>query len=146
MQAGRTLGIDLGDVRIGLALSDPLGVTAQPAGVLARKNGKADLEAIAGLVATHAAVRVVVGLPLLLSGEAGTRARDAEAFAAALQQRLPDTAVELWDERLTTKEAERAMIAADVGRKRRREIIDSLAAVLILQGYMDRRQASPPGP
>jgi putative Holliday junction resolvase len=142
---GRTLGIDLGDVRIGLALSDLLGVTAQPAGVLVRKNAKADLAALVQLVETHDAVRVVIGLPLLLSGEAGTRARDAEAFATALRAMLPGVAVDLWDERLTTKEAERTLIAADVSRKARRRVVDSLAAVLILQNYMDRH-ASPPAP
>lgn len=140
-EALRTLALDLGDVRIGLALSDPLGITAQPAGVLERKRSRRDLESIAALVRDREVGRVVVGHPLLLSGVAGSRARDAEQFARELRALIPDVPVELWDERLTTKEAERVLIRGDATRKRRREVIDALAAVLILDGYMGSRRA-----
>lgn len=135
---GRILGLDLGSVRIGLALSDPLGMTAQPAGMLRRRGPRADIEALAALVREQAVVRVVVGYPLLMNGEAGNAAKDAEAFAARVRARISGVPVELWDERWTTKEAERTLIAADVSRRRRRQVVDSLAAVLILRGFMDR--------
>ncbi|MDX1389421.1 MAG: Holliday junction resolvase RuvX [Acidobacteriota bacterium] len=138
---GRILGLDLGDVRVGLALSDPLGITAQPAGTLDRKGGPPLVERIRSLVAEHGVTRIVVGRPLLLSGAVGERAAESEAVARQLRAVLPDVEVELWDERLTTAEAERVMIAADVSRKKRRSKIDTLAAVLILQSYMDARGA-----
>jgi putative Holliday junction resolvase len=131
--------LDLGDVRIGLAISDELGLTAQPAGVYTRRSARADLDALATLVAERDIRAIVVGLPLLLSGEPGARAQAAQAFAEHLRGRLPDMPVELWDERLTTAEAQRTLIAADVSRRRRREVVDSMAAVLILQGYLDRQ-------
>ena len=133
---GRVLALDLGDVRIGLALSDELGITAQPAGCLARSGGRSDLKAIRVLVEEHGVSRIVVGLPLLLSGEEGTRAQGARETADRLRRTLPGIAVELWDERLTTAEAERVMIADGVRRKRRRETIDAMAAVLILQSWL----------
>jgi putative Holliday junction resolvase len=98
-----------------------------------------DLKAIARLVREQGAGTVVVGLPLLMSGEEGSRARDAREFAESLGRRLPGVAVELWDERLTTVQAERAMIAGNVRRKRRKQKIDTLAATLILQSYLDAR-------
>ncbi len=136
----RTLALDLGDVRIGLAVSDSLGITAQPAGRLPRSRG-ADIEAIAELVRDRQVGRIVIGYPLLLSGEVGTRARDAETFSAALCVALPGIPVILVDERLTTAQAERALIDGGVRRRKRREVVDSLAATLILQGYLDRLAA-----
>ena len=139
------LGIDLGTVRIGLALSDPLGITAQPAGVLRRRGPRADLEALAALVRDREVTRIVVGYPLLLSGEAGIAAKEAEEFAGRFRERLPGVPIDLWDERWTTKEVERTLIAADVSRRKRRQVVDSLAAVLILQGFMERHPQSPTG-
>ena len=136
---GRILGLDLGDVRIGMALSDPLGITAQPLPHL--EAGKLGTRRLAGKVAgearRHEVVGVVIGLPLLLSGEEGTRAGKTREFADALGPLLPDVTIHLWDERLSTVEVERVMIAGNVSRKRRRQKIDSLAAVLILQGFLD---------
>ena len=143
---GRILALDLGDVRIGLAVSDPLGITAQPLPHMLA--GKLGTRRLAGKVAAearrHEAVEVVIGLPLLLSGEEGTRAAKAREFAATLEPMLPDMPVHLWDERLSTVEVERIMIAGNVRRDRRREKIDSLAAVLILQGFLDARSAVDP--
>jgi putative Holliday junction resolvase len=135
---GRVLALDLGDVRIGLAVSDELWIVAQPAGILKRTRDRADLAAIARLVAEHGVSSVVVGYPLLLSGEEGERARMARETADRLRESLA-VPVELWDERLTTAQAERALIADGVRRQRRRQVVDSLAAVLILQSWLDSR-------
>jgi putative Holliday junction resolvase len=136
--AARVLALDLGDARIGLALSDELGITAQPAGTLAATGGRADLEAIAELVRVRGVSRVVVGHPLLLSGEEGHRARRAREIADKLARSL-DVPVELWDERLTTAQAEKALISDGVRRSRRRAVVDSIAAVLILQSWLGAR-------
>lgn len=135
--AGRVLGLDLGQVRIGLALSDALGLTAQPLGSLRRVGLRADLASLAKLVAEHEVARVVVGLPLLMSGSVGAAATSAQAFAERLRGRLPGIDVKMWDERLTTVEAERLLVDADVRRSKRKLVRDTLAAVLILQNYLD---------
>lgn len=140
--AGRVLAIDPGEARIGVAVSDPLGITAQPIGFVARRGEARDLEAIRGLVSQHEAVRVVVGHPLRLSGEAGEAARRAGALADRLREALGGTPVELWDERLTTAQAERALLEGDVRRNRRRRAVDAIAAALILQSWLDARQAT----
>lgn len=131
------LGVDLGAVRVGLAVSDLLGFTAQPLETLRCVGPRKDLQAIERIAREWAVSRVVVGLPRLMSGEEGERAVASREFAAALEKRLAGVTVELWDERLSSVEAERAMVAADVGRRRRRESIDALAAVLILQNWLD---------
>ena len=137
---GRVLAIDLGAVRVGLALSDPLRITAQPHGRLPRASLKRGLAPIVDLVREHGVGAVVVGHPLLLSGEAGEGARDAAAFAARLREALA-VPVELWDERLTTAQAGRALLEGDVRRSRRREVIDAAAATILLQSWLDRDQA-----
>jgi len=140
-EGGRFLALDLGEVRIGVALSDPLALTAQPLETIRRVGPRKDLHRISELVRAKEAGCVIVGLPLLLSGEEGTKAVEAREFAEQLRRRLPGVRVELWDERLTTAEAERTMLAGNVRRKKRRERMDALAAVLILQGYLDSRGA-----
>ena len=140
-EAVRILALDLGEVRIGIALSDPLGVTAQPVGSLARRHSRRDPEAVAAYARDRGAGRIVIGHPLLLSGKAGTRALDAQTFAEELRRTAPEIPVELWDERFTTAEVESVMISDNVKRSRRREVVDSLAAVLILQSYMGSRSA-----
>jgi len=137
--AGRVLALDLGEARIGLALSDPLGITAQPLGFLKRVGPRKDLAAIEELVREHDVTAVVIGLPRLLSGSEGAKATEAREVAARLERRLAGVPVELWDERLTTVEAERTLVAGKVRRGRRRERVDSLAAALILQGYLEAR-------
>jgi len=131
------LALDLGEVRIGLALSDPLGLTAQPLETLQRIGIRKEMNRLAALIAEREVGRVVVGLPLQLSGEEGSAAIQAREFAERLSRRVPGISIELWDERLTTAEAERTLIAADVRRSKRKRVIDQLAAVLILQGYLD---------
>lgn len=134
----RVLALDVGTVRIGLALSDPLGVTAQPAGKLERRSLKRGFDPLVALVREHEVATVVVGYPLLMSGEAGTRAKDAEAFAERLRRVLTCPVV-MWDERLTTVQATRALLEGDVRRSRRREVVDAAAATLLLQSWLDAR-------
>lgn len=143
---GRILALDLGSKRIGLAVSDPLGVTAQGLPTLKRTNRRADLVRLRELVDAYGVERVVVGHPLHLKGYASARAEEAERFAEWLRRdlRLP---VELFDERLTTVEAERLLREAGASRRQRREAADQIAAQLILQTYLDRARAlaAPPG-
>jgi putative Holliday junction resolvase len=146
---GRVMGLDYGERRIGLALSDPLGITAQPLRTLVRVTLAADLEVLAALAHHHEVERFVVGLPLALDGTRGERVRRTEEFAARLG-RATGLPVEAWDERFTSVQAERTLLEADLSRRRRREVIDTTAAVLILQGWLDaraaKRAAAPQGP
>jgi putative Holliday junction resolvase len=134
---GRVLAIDLGEARIGLALSDPLRMIAQPLEVHRCVGPRRDLARIASLVREREVDTVVIGLPRLLSGAEGEAAAAARRFADELRGRLSGVAVELWDERLSTVEVERMLVEADVGRARRRAVRDALAAAVILQGYLD---------
>jgi putative Holliday junction resolvase len=133
--AGRVLGLDLGDVRIGVAISDPERRLAVPLGTI-HTGAPADLRAIAALVREHDVTTVVVGLPLRMSGETGTRAVHARGFAEALDSVL-DVAVVLQDERLSTVEADRALKDAGAGSRARRGAVDRSAATIILQAWLD---------
>ena len=135
-EAGRILALDLGAKRIGVAVSDPLGIIAQGLPTLAATGRKAVMVALAQIVEEQGVVRVVVGLPLRLSGEEGPEALAARTFAAELSGRL-HLPVELWDERLTTVQAERTLLAGNTRRDRRRQERDRLAAILILQSWLD---------
>lgn len=137
----RILGLDPGDRRIGVAVSDELGWTAQGVAVLERTTPEADRAAIATLVRRYGVSEVVVGLPRNLDGSLGPRAEASLAFAAALERDL-GVPVRTWDERLTTRAAERALLEGDLSRRRRRGAVDRVAAVLILQGYLDHRRAA----
>ena len=139
-EAGRVLALDLGDVRIGVAISDPDRRLAVPLGTI-HTGAPADLKAVASLVRDHDVVLVVVGHPLLLSGEPGDRARHAEAFAEALRSVLA-VPVALQDERLSTVEADRALREAGASARRRRAIVDRSAATVILQAYLDALRRS----
>jgi putative Holliday junction resolvase len=132
---GRVLGLDLGDVRIGVAISDPDRRIAVPMGTV-RTGAPADLKAIAELVRGHDVTLVVVGLPLRLSGERGSAAAKAEGFADALRAVLPVPVV-LHDERLSTVEAERALRETGASGRARRQVVDRSAATVILQAHLD---------
>ncbi len=134
---GRALGIDPGTVRIGLALSDLLGITAQPLEYLERVGSRRDLNNISERVRQHEVQTVVIGLPLTLAGEEGEAARASREMAEGLGRRLPGVRIELWDERLSTVQAERTMVTGKVRRAKRRQRVDSLAAALILQSWLD---------
>ena len=132
----RIMALDLGEKNVGVAISDELELTSNPRGAL-RRDGTL-LDRVLRLIVEEDAREVIVGLPLLRSGEEGTQAQRARDFAAELAERSP-VPVRTWDERLTTREAERALIAADVRRARRRRQIDQQAAALILDGYLRYR-------
>lgn len=137
----RIMGLDVGEKRIGIALSDPLGWTAQGHSVLHRTNFHADLEKIREICNQYEAEKVVVGLPRNMNGTEGPKALEIRDFAAALQDFL-QLPLDFWDERLTTRGAERILIEADVSRKKRKKVIDKMAAINILQGYLDRHNRS----
>ena len=134
-EAGRVLGLDLGDVRIGVAISDADRRLALPLGTV-HTGAPSDLKAIEALVREHEVTMVVVGHPRLLSGQVGTRARHAEAFAEALRGFLGIPVV-LHDERLTTVEADRALRDAGASGRERRRVVDRSAAAILLQAYLD---------
>jgi putative Holliday junction resolvase len=132
---GRVLGLDLGDARIGVAISDERRRLAVPLGTV-RTGAPGDVKAIAGLVREHDVTAVVVGHPLLMSGQAGERAHHAERFAAALASFL-EIPVVLHDERLSSVEADRALREAGIGGRARRRAVDRSAATVILQSWLD---------
>jgi putative Holliday junction resolvase len=134
----RIAALDVGDVRVGVAVSDELGITAQPIAVVKRVGGRRDLVAIAEALAPYTPERLVVGLPLNMNGSEGPQAARVRAFAEAVAKHL-GLPLEFWDERLTTVAAERVLLEADLSRRRRRDVVDKVAAVLILQGFLDRR-------
>jgi putative Holliday junction resolvase len=134
----RILGLDYGDRRIGVAVSDELGWTASGIATIERTEDGEDLRRIAELVERYGAEAVVVGLPVNMNGTLGPRAEICMAFADRLRQTL-SVPVHLWDERLTTVSAERTLIEADVSRRKRRQVVDRMAAALLLQHYLDSR-------
>lgn len=138
----RVLGLDVGERRIGIALSDSLGITAQRLPVLERRSAADDLTALKALVTAHDVRLIVMGLPLTMQGDRGPSAKRVEAFAQRLQ-RVAHVPVQLLDERLTTKQGERILLAMDVSRRKRKQRIDTIAAQLILQQYLDAQRRSP---
>jgi putative Holliday junction resolvase len=133
----RTLGVDLGRVRIGLALADEVLRTARPLRVVTRTSEAADLDAIAAAAREYEVDRVVLGLPLNMDGSEGPSARLARAFAPRLETALA-VPVELFDERLSTFEAETRLRDQGFSAKDRRSRVDAEAAAVILQGWLDR--------
>lgn len=136
----RMIGLDVGEKTIGIAVSDPLGLTAQGLEVWRRKGEKSDLEHLKELCLRYEAEAFVLGLPRRTDGSFGPEAEGVRAFGEALEA-ATGCAVRYWDERFTTKEAERAMLLGGVKRGRRRQVIDMAAAQLILQSYMERRRS-----
>ena len=139
------MGLDVGDKRIGVALSDPSGVLASPLSVIERSDPEADVQAVVGLAAEHGVEGIVVGLPRSLDGSIRQQAEKALAFSQALAQGsgLP---VSTWDERLTTVAADRMMLEGGMKRARRKARRDAVAAAIMLQSYLDsRRQEKGPG-
>jgi putative Holliday junction resolvase len=130
------MGLDYGDKTIGVAVSDELGWTAQGLEVIARKSREADLARLKEIVSQYDIGEIVVGLPKNMNGTVGPRGEICIGFAKDVQEALK-VPVHLWDERLTTASAERTLLEADVSRKKRKAVIDKMAAALILQGYMD---------
>lgn len=136
--SGRILAIDYGSRRMGLAVSDALGITAQGLETLERKNKRSDFARLERLVREYQIVEIVLGNPLRMSGEEGTQSRKVAEFADELRRRfgLP---VHLWDERLTSSEANRLLREAEVSLQRRTQAVDRMAATLILQSFLQAR-------
>lgn len=133
----RILALDVGTVRVGVAVSDPLGMTAQPLEVIHRR--KTDLNGrILELIAEYEVQQIVVGRPLQLDGQAGLAVAGVDEVVRNLAERT-DVPIEMWDERLSTAQAERVMIDGGARRQARRQKIDKVAAALILQSYLDAR-------
>jgi putative Holliday junction resolvase len=136
----RMLGLDVGDRRIGIAVSDDLGLTAQGLVQLERRDKHADMAALQKVIATHEVYQIVVGMPRNMDGTYGVQARKTERFIQALEQACHLPCIR-WDERLTTLQAERMLIAANQRRRKRKAVRDKIAAQLILQSYLDYQRA-----
>jgi len=139
MVNGRVMALDVGTVRVGVALTDPLGHTAQPLLTLWRKSRGEDLRSLLRLIRKHEVVRIVVGNPLHMSGDVSPWAAKVQEFAEVLHQRsgLP---VQLWDERLTSRAAHEILNEAGMDRQDRKYVIDQVAAVVILRGWMEAQE------
>jgi putative pre-16S rRNA nuclease len=135
----RILALDFGSRTIGLAVSDELGLTAQGLPTLRRSNKRNDLDHLRRVIRQHSVTELVMGLPLRMSGSEGVQAEKVQAFAEELRRKfkLP---VHLFDERLTSVEANRVLRETDMSIKRRAEVVDQLAAVLILQSFLEYRK------
>ena len=137
------LGLDVGAKTVGLALSDRALIVATPFTTLRRGKFAADAERLGAIVAEHGVGGLVVGLPVNMDGSEGPACQSVRQFAANLEAAFEvDIAIAFWDERLSTAAVERTLIEADVSRKRRRQVIDKMAAAYILQGALDRLAAA----
>jgi putative Holliday junction resolvase len=141
LPVGRVLGLDVGARRIGVAVSDPLGITAQGLETLQRRTKRHDFEHLQRVIQEYDVREIVVGLPLRMSGAEGIQSDKMQVFAEELRKRfrLP---VHLWDERLTSVEANRLLRETDLSIEKRGKAVDRMAAVLILQGWMEGKRAS----
>lgn len=137
----RIICLDVGSKRIGVAASDPLGITAAPVCVILRHGGVKDFEEIAGLCREYEPGLILVGLPLNEESELGAQAKKIKAFSESLEKYLIGVGIKipfkLWDERYSTALAEERLIEADVSRKKRKKVIDKMAALVILQCYLE---------
>jgi len=133
----RILGLDLGSRTIGMAISDELGLTAQGLKTIRRKSAQEDLKELATILSQYKIQKVVVGLPRNMDGSLGKQAEKVLEWVESFQKRT-GVPVTTWDERLSTVEASRILLEADLSRRKRKGTVDKVAAVLILQGYLDR--------
>jgi putative Holliday junction resolvase len=136
----RILGLDVGSKTIGMAVSDPLGITAQGLETYRRQNKRLDLEALRKVIEQYQVAEIVVGYPLRMSGATGTQSEKMAIFAEELGKKF-EIPVHLWDERLTSAEANRVLRDSEMSIRRRGEVVDRLAAVLILQSWMEARKS-----
>ena len=135
----RILGLDYGSKRIGVAVCDELGMTAQGLATITRKNRRQTLEEIAVFIRTYNAEKIVIGYPIMLDGSEGIQCEKINKFASILESAFSLPVIK-WDETLSTKEAEEILTRANIARNKRRNIVDKLAASLILQGYLDAQE------
>ena len=141
----RTLGLDIGTHTIGIAVSDELGITAQGLKTLRRKSTEDDLKELATIVSQFEIEKIVVGLPKNMNGTLGKQAERILKWTKILMDKM-QVPVVTWDERLSTVGASKVLLEADVTRRKRKKVIDKLAAVIILQGYLDRSRRADHGP
>jgi putative holliday junction resolvase len=142
---GRVLALDVGSRRLGVAVSDPTATVATPLVTLPRRGPAEDAAAIGRLAAEQEATVVVAGLPVSLSGREGPAAASVRSYLDQLRELLPQLRFELTDERLSTTQAERALVAGGVRRRARREVVDQVAASVFLQAWLDARGNQPAG-
>ena len=133
----RALALDIGDKTIGVAVADLLGITAQGVETIRRTSNKDDLKRLGELVKNFEATTFIIGLPKNMDGTEGARCELVRKFAAKIAKAFPEVNQIFWDERLSTVAATKNLIAADVSRKKRKKVIDKMAAVYILQGWLD---------
>jgi len=133
----RALALDIGDKTIGVAASDLLGITAQGVETIRRTSNKNDLKRLGELLTQYEAKIFIIGLPKNMDGSEGTRCELVKTFAAKIGEKFPEVQQIFWDERLSTVAAARSLIEADLSRKKRKKVIDKMAAVYILQGWLD---------
>ena len=133
----RILGLDVGTKTVGVAVSDPLGYTAQGVETIRRKGLEADLEEIRRLVEQYEVEEIMIGLPLNMNGTAGPSVEMAKEFGAAIAGQM-EIKITYRDERYSTMAAERILLEGDVSRKKRKQVIDKMAAAFVLQGYLDQ--------
>ena len=137
---GRILALDVGSRTIGIAVSDPLGITAQGLETIRRRNKRYDFEQLSKVVTEYEVHEIVIGLPLRMSGEEGIQAEKMREFAATVEKKF-ELPVHLIDERLTSVEANRVLRESEMSIQKRAGAVDRLAAVLILQNFLERRRA-----
>jgi len=141
----RMLGLDVGDRTIGVAVSDPTGLIASPVETIKRESNKQSIARIVELIVDTTSEKLVVGMPKNMNGTIGPQGEKTVAYVKQLEKKLKyserlkgkEIEIIMWDERLTTKAAERTLIESEMRREKRKEVIDQLAAVYILQGYLD---------
>ena len=139
MMAKRAISLDIGDRTVGVAVSDLLGMTAQGVETIRRTTLDADIARIIELMKEYDTNKIVSGYPRNMNGSEGPRREFVKEFCGALQEAYPEADIEFWDERLSTVAATRSLLEADVSRKKRKKVIDKMAAVYILQGWLDRQ-------
>jgi len=132
----RILGLDVGDKTIGVSISDPLGYTAQGVKTIIRKNKKVDIEELNSLCSEYNVDTIVVGFPKNMNGTIGPQGEKVLKFCELIKETI-ELPIKMWDERLTTVAANRAMLEADLSRAKRKKIVDKIASTYILQGYLD---------
>lgn len=137
----RYLGLDIGDRTIGIAASDLLGLTAQGVETIRRTDMESDIRRLGELMEQYETKSLVSGYPKNMNGTEGERCEFVKEFMAEVQKAYPEVEVFFWDERLSTVAATRSLLEADVSRRKRRKVIDKMAAVFILQGFLDSLQA-----
>ena len=136
MLTGRIMGLDIGDKTIGVAVSDLMGMTAQGIKTIKRTSKKNDIEEIKQIIKEKQVNLIVSGLPKNMNGTVGPQGEKVQKLCELIKEET-GLEIEFWDERLTTVAAEKTLITADISRKKRKNVIDMMAAVLILQGYLD---------